>query len=305
MLEILSSLCESVIDFPRSELASDVWDKRGDTFILKRDVRKKIISFLMSYTELDLLDSKLTEYIHITGSIGTNRYTEETDIDVHLVINPKYFSSVEEQEAITKEILDWSDEKGKNFVGQHPIQVYLQKSMEQEYMSESVYDFVKDKWIIGPDFKPLDYNPYEDYSGIYNSVLQAGGKADKMLGSLNRNIIDYDTVKKAITELPKDKRDKALKFMLKKVKDINMDIAYLSKFKLYYSDLRKAFSNPESIEKALKDKTQLRKWNDVNAIFKFLNRYKYLRIISDLNDLVDDGKLTTKDIKKIPSILKQ
>lgn len=305
MLSILHGLFESVIDFSREELASDVWDKQGSSYKLKEEVRKKVISYLGKCPVLDLLDSALTEDIHITGSIGTNRYTETTDIDVHLVVNNSYFKSEEEQEDITKQVFDWAEANGENFVGQHPIEVYLQKNKSQEFMSESVYDFVRDKWLVGPDIKPLDYNPYEDYSTIYQDVVRAGGKADKLIGSLNRNVIDYDTVKKAIKKLPKDSRDNLLKFMMKKIKDVNMDIARLSKYKLYYSDLRKAFSDPKSIEKALKDKEQLKKWNDVNAIFKFLNRYKYLRIISDLNDLVEDGKLTTKEIEKIPDILKQ
>jgi len=56
-------------------------------------------------------------------------------------------------------------------------------------------------------------------------------------------------------------------------------------------------------EQALKDVEYMKKWNDDNATFKFINRYKYLKTIGDLKDLLADEKITPDEVDKIKSIM--
>ena len=37
-------------------------------------------------------------------------------------------------------------------------------------MSIAVYDIITDNWIKKPEFKKLDYNPYEVFKDVYNNI---------------------------------------------------------------------------------------------------------------------------------------
>ncbi len=80
---------ESTIDFPRPGLDVSVWDKIGDSYVIKPDVKKIILDTLDKYIKINL--RSIADSIHITGSIGTNQYVgsgpDASDLDVHLVID--------------------------------------------------------------------------------------------------------------------------------------------------------------------------------------------------------------------------
>jgi hypothetical protein len=106
--------------------------------------------------------------IHITGSITSNSYTENADIDIHIL---KY--SIREPAKITQsrfvealKIMRETD-KESTYIGTHPFEVYYQDNEFQDYMSVGCYDFLKDKWLVGPELKDTSFNPYSEY---YKSI---------------------------------------------------------------------------------------------------------------------------------------
>jgi len=58
-----------------------------------------------------------------------------------------------------------------------------------------------------------------------------------------------------------------------------------------------------SQEEALKDIDIARKWREANAIFKFLNRYKYLKVITMLGNMIEDGELDPDDLRTIRALM--
>ena len=79
---------ESTIDFPKQSLCPDIWEKVIDAESINETWRPieyiragllRIAKKIAEYTKLpyDKLD------IHITGSITSNSYTENADIDLH------------------------------------------------------------------------------------------------------------------------------------------------------------------------------------------------------------------------------
>ena len=60
--------------------------------------------------------------MHITGSITSNSYTENADIDMHFLAS-SFEGNDEEAEALNKQLREAYAEKV--FIAKHPIEVYF------------------------------------------------------------------------------------------------------------------------------------------------------------------------------------
>ena len=81
------------------------------------------------------------------------------------------------------------------------------------------------------------------------------------------------------------------------------DIEKLYKERGEWVDARREASRPATPEQALKDIELAKHWKDVNATFKFISRYQYLRVIDSLNELIEDDGITPDEIPIIKNIL--
>ena len=80
---------ESVIDFPKATLCPEIWEKvvdqngMNEVWKLIPEVKAKIMNFIQKLADLAKL--QFPNEIHITGSITSNSYTENADIDIHIL----------------------------------------------------------------------------------------------------------------------------------------------------------------------------------------------------------------------------
>ena len=91
MIDDASLKDESVIDFPKAEgLCSEVWDKAvspadgiSEVYVLKRDVKDKVLKLADAVSQKAQVNGGVI--VHITGSITSNSYTSNADVDVHIL----------------------------------------------------------------------------------------------------------------------------------------------------------------------------------------------------------------------------
>lgn len=294
-------LKESSIDFPRLDLSPSVWGKEDDSYFLKPEVKETILNIIDKYPNEDLLQT--AREIRIVGSIGTNLFIDDVDIDIHII--PKDFSEWNEKKI--DNVMKWFNEnrdKIGGYIGTHPIEVYIQTNPNQDLLSDSCYDMLEDKWMVGPRIVPMNYNPYKDYSHIFDRLKDLVKDADILFGELKRDVIDYDTIKKAMEYMDVPNRKKLLKMLQDKLVEIEKDIEKLYSKRKEWVNMRRKASKPHSPEEALKDVELVKTWKDTNALFKYINRYQYLRVIKDLEKLVkDDGKIGPEDVEVIKNIV--
>jgi len=215
LLDNILCINESVIDFPREDLPSEIWIKREDNYTLRPEARDAIYRALAEYRELDLVG--LADRIHITGSIGTNQYTDDADVDVHLIIDE---SKLDEPEKTKKRVFKFFKKLDRR-IGTHPIEVYLQFNPRQELLAEACYDMTNDVWIKGPKIVPPDYDPYEDFSDLLDDIRDVAEDADKVMGELKRDVIDYSVIEEAIRNLSGPEKVKLLKRLKDKLDEID------------------------------------------------------------------------------------
>ncbi len=290
---------ESLIDYPKNGLSSEIWYYENGTYKVRPKIKRKIFLILQLYPEGNLHEIEGAEY-HITGSIATNQYQDDTDIDIHIVV-PE--GSSWDSEKVQKDVFRWYKKNREEigaYVYGHPIEVYIQRNPSQEFLSDGVYDLVKDKWLKGPTIVSFDFDPYEEFEDILDDVIEEAEKADILLGELKRDVIDYNLIKSTIQKrLPKEVQKKLLSRLQIRAKEIEDDIEDLYKLRGEWVGDRKSSSQPTSVEQALKDVELAKSWRDKNAIFKFLNRYNYLKLIEDLYTMIEDNSISNQDVNVI------
>jgi len=300
---------ESSIDFPQKDLDPSIWLKEDDTYRIRPGIRRKILDVIGRYPDMDLIDTASAGIsdaatIHIVGSITTNQYLEDSDVDVHIVVSKD--SDFHGDEDFQNEVIQWfndnRDEIG-GYAGKHPIEIYLQYNPDQDLMSDGCYDLLADEWLAGPKVVPSDYDPYEDFSHIADDLRNTVEDADKLLGELKRDVIDYKVIEQAMKQLSPDQKGLFLGRLKNKLEEIEENIRALYAKRKDWVDARRVASKPSTPEEALKDVELAKKWKDTNAIFKFINRYRYLRTIRDLEELLEDDEISSEEVDVINNIL--
>jgi hypothetical protein len=292
-------LQDSSINFPRVDLDPTVWENEDGYYFLREEVKDIILALLDKYPDEDLLQR--AREIRVVGSIGSNLYLDETDIDVHII--PEDFSKWNEERV--KQVMDWYKENVsfERMIGKHSIEVYVQLDPRQDLLSVSLYDVLEDTWIVGPKIVPLDYDPYKEFSHLADDIRSVFQEADLTIAELRRDVIDYDVIRQAMERLPGEQRKRLLQRLKTKLEEIEKGVEKLYAERGKMVDIRFL---PGTSKEAMKDVEQAQRWKNANAIFKFADRYQYLRAIGDLEELLkDDGVITPNEIDIIKGTLGQ
>lgn len=281
---------ESVIDFPKASLCPEIWEKVVDANGIKEiwQLKPEVRAILQEVYE-NIIEATQQHFnvIHITGSITSNSYTENADIDMHF-LSDQYEVDDARAEEINKMIRAVYK---KTFVGKHPVEVYFQPNKFQDMMSVGCYDFFKNKWIIGPELIDQSFNPYSAYyKEIQDKSVGMATQIRNMIFSIYEMAV---VMKKNIgTEFHQNMRQ----ILIAKLEEVQ---------KLYDSirNMRKVYSSPISKEQALKFRSS-RKWKIADGAFKLFDKYGYMAILKQF--ITDYGIISSTsdtDLEVIEDIL--
>jgi hypothetical protein len=296
---------ESSIDFPKDKPSPDLWqmEKDGKGYTLKSGIKDKIFSFLAKYPTFPIIET--ADGIRFVGSNTSTQYEDDSDIDVHLTISKLPDGKTFEE--WQKDIGDWfknNREEQDGFIEKHPIEVYLQDNFFQDLASIGVYDLKDDKWILDPMNPAKDFNPYDFFKDIEEDVRKYAKEADIDIGELKRDLIDYKTIKLAIDNISAENKQKLKAQLESKHEEIQKDVDDLLKFKLKMRDMRRSLSMPKNEDEAAEKRTD-KEWLNINAIFKFIAKYGYLQLISDVEKSIgEDKKVSDKEIGQLQQVVK-
>jgi len=299
----MKRLLESIIDYPQKDLPKEIWAKKDNQYLLKDDVKEKILATLKEYPHFDLTGA---DEIRIVGSLTSNQYTDTSDLDVHLIFEEDKLPKEKTSEDWQKDIFKWfkdNREAIEGHVQNHPIEVYLQLNPAQDFLSPGVYELKSGEWLKEPQLVSSDFDPYKVYRNIMSDIERVVGPADVLLGRLKRQVIDYDTIKNMLKNMSPELRKKAKEELQKKLEEIETSIEELLKTKKDWIMARRFASMPKTPEQALSDIEMMKTWVDKNALFKLLSRYSYLKTISDLEEIIKDEEITDRELEIMKKIL--
>jgi predicted nucleotidyltransferase len=136
------------------ELNPLIWD--GDK--LKPDVRKALLKNAKRFIEFcDAEGLKFSDII-LTGSMANYNYNENSDLDVHIVLD---FDQISENNDFVGDFFKlkkqlWSEKLPIQIKG-HDVEMYFQDSKEPHH-SSGTYSLIRDQWIKKPTKKIVNIN---------------------------------------------------------------------------------------------------------------------------------------------------
>ena len=298
----------SIIDYPRSGLDGKVWTTQG---ILKPRIKdfifKKLDKFFRSkgYSLDEILSA--ANAVYLIGSLTSYQYTDKTDLDIHFHFDQNKIKDIlkkhgqivksnkELDEILNKE---WKDAIDEEIVPgtQHPLEVYFEiDGFTKSDNSDGVYDVLNDKWLKDPPSIEDDFDVEEIYPAAVDEAIDIMRNIDDKIGHVKREIKDISLLKETLRSWDKSKRKVFFKKLLDKIDTIEKSIRDIVEMGSEIIDNRQ---------------TDYVKQSEDNIKFKYLQRYKYIWLVKNLEDALEDEKEKIQvedddDIERIRIILKE
>jgi hypothetical protein len=136
------------------KLNPKIWKREGDTYVLDQEVKEHLIKIANMFGEsLNLLGSVVNDYV-FTGSNANYNWTDLSDIDIHLLLDPVRLENCEACKAGLEDCLQakktlWNDRHDIQIYG-HDVEVYATSEPENIVADAGVYSLLDDKWIREP-----------------------------------------------------------------------------------------------------------------------------------------------------------
>lgn len=135
----------------KDELCPKIWD--GDK--LNPKVRKVLLRNAIEFIKFSKLENVKFVDIILTGSLANYNYTENSDLDVHILINFDQLSDNKEfiGEYLRNKKTLWSNKYPAKIKG-HDVELYFQ-DISVPHTSSGYYSLIKDEWLNKPQKKMI------------------------------------------------------------------------------------------------------------------------------------------------------
>ena len=294
---------ESSIDYPVSEgLCHDIWNEvEAGKFMIKPQIKQKaweMVSKLLAHYHVEATG------VNIVGSICSNQYTPDSDVDVHIQVDlpddvAEKLNNLRKKE--TDKIFAGIDlmvgEPGKT----HPLEFYFQSNIYGDMGSCGCYDLLHDEWLSGPQLVDIEFDPFDEYSSSWDEAVEFGHKVQEALFDLHKNMYKYNAMIEHASNREIYSDEQMMKIIAHRIMDVQDEISSNAE-KIYelreemVKVRRRAGIVPRNEEEA-EDMRTNKEWLTANSTFKFLQRMNVLDSVWDIADLyqkynTDENELT-------------
>lgn len=270
---------ESVIDYPKADgLCPDVWAQRVGLDGISLEWHLTDAASEKIHAVIQQVFPEARE-VHITGSITSNSYAKNADIDLHFIGDVKNNLSDANDEQLNKEL---RAKYQQTYIGTHPIEIYFQSNEFQDYMSVGCYDVKRAKWLVGPEFKDPSFDPYSEY---YADIQK---NAEKLCQSIRNTILSMYEKAVALSKMHSESD-------VKKTTAVQL-LSLIDSGSKLFDDIRrsrKVYSSPRSKEEALSYRVS-RKWKIADATFKLLDKFGYMLIFKKIKELMSSFDISDR-----------
>lgn len=263
---------ENVTDYPRKELAKDVWDKNRK---MKPSVKKEIMSIFEKWQRKVFPEAKIKN-IYVLGSITTFQYNKTSDIDVNFILYNK-------KEEINKV---WKLCPNGNTIGDHPVNYYLSFDTHDVDLSKTLYDLERDTWVREPSEK--NNKIPENYSIEIAKFFMDG--IDLRLSEYNRDKKELDRLQELLDDGSSYDEEEVKEDIARKEQEILADkdairLAYHLVKSLRWEGFKdEKEKNDFDFTLKIENKNETRDPNTSlnNLVYKNLEKYGYFDKIKDI-----------------------
>jgi len=162
----------------QDQLEPNIWD--GET--LNPTVREALLKIVDEFFKTLKVDAEI-EDIRFTGSLANYNYTENSDIDLHLVVD---FLKVDENSLLVKNLFDsrriiWNRKHAITVKG-YEVEVYIENTGEK-HVSTGIYSVSNDEWIVKPSRTTIEIDlktPFKKANRIKSEIDAAIQSPDSL-----------------------------------------------------------------------------------------------------------------------------
>jgi hypothetical protein len=135
-----------------SELNPKFWVN----IFLKEEVRKKLLEISKEWLKFAEIPNSAVKDIVFTGGNANYNYTEDSDIDVHIILDKSKIPNCSDEEYFKDKKLIWSLTHDISIYGAE-IEVYAQLGEVNIPKNQGVYSLKTGKWVVKPENLELDF----------------------------------------------------------------------------------------------------------------------------------------------------
>ena len=125
-----------------------------ENFEFKEDVLTPVLKIVEDFVKDDAhISSEMIEDIQLTGSLANYNYSDNSDLDVHILLD---FAEINEDEEIVKRALDgkrfiWNLRHDIKFNG-HEVELYFQ-DIHEPHVASGLFSLSGNRWIKKPKYE--------------------------------------------------------------------------------------------------------------------------------------------------------
>lgn len=306
----------SILDYQHKELCPDIWNRNEK---LRPSVKSFIFSSIegfFQYLDLAGYDDFVVD-MYIGSSLATYFYTSESDLDVKVIIditmvkahNPGYSHWTED--ALLTRFCNHSKKSTWTTAyiptTQHPLDIYFLSVKEASPINmlryDSIYNMMQDRWLKKPKRIEGTVSPSYVLNYARSKAKIFLEKISLDIAQAQRDSIDFLILKEQLKELEDEdllqfKED--LKISLDR---INASVEELSEDRELIKDIRKKTFEKKELQNQLEKMMESLNYADGNLAFKLMQRYGYMSILSEIDRIYKDRKVTPKEVAEVVKIL--
>lgn len=288
----------SLLDYSYPGLSADIWQADGTLLPYHKDyILKLITSFYETYKFKEPL--AWVKDITNIGSLTTNKYIRTSDFDCHVIVDLKAFQETNMPDASIEEAALYLDNARKEWdrariplpFGEHPLELYFESELTPSNTTAvGRYSLMSNTWLKEPVYFAQDLDYEESKRGVVDEAIQLANELDASFGNIRRDIQRIEELKTVAKAWPTNTQ----KLYMEKIQ---------GKLDAIEAEIEKAISLQQSLIDERHEKQD--PFSDNEIKFKYLARFFYFYVISELKDLMKttDGEVTETELPAIKKIV--
>jgi len=306
----------SILDYEHDELSPVIWDKQ-------HQMRSGIKSFIYNSLEMFFMrenikgDTHFVKDIIIASSLATYYFQENSDMDVKIIIDMDEFkeNNPNYNKYTNDDVLDRLIDDGRESSWltaaipgtAHVLDVYfieIDEFTEDKYIKyDSLYSITKNKWIKIPQKINTEGNPSYILDRAKEKAKDYLDQLSLDISQAKRSTLDWYVLMDYLKSIDSDEKEEFYGEMKKVLNEINESVEKLIQDREMVKLLRKETFNKKDLDSQFEQLMGSFNYADGNLIFKIVQRYGYMRILTDLAKLFDNKKIKVDKIDTVNNIL--
>ena len=135
-----------------SELNPKFWVN----IFLKEEVRKKLLEISKEWLKFAEIPNSAVKDVVFTGGNANYNYTEDSDIDVHIILDKSKIPNCSDEEYFKDKKLIWALTHDISIYGAE-VEIYAQLGEVNIPKNQGVYSLKTGKWLVKPENLELDF----------------------------------------------------------------------------------------------------------------------------------------------------